>query len=200
MTYKEYISQFEIHYDSSVKSLRKRGFHVHHVKPLCIGGTDADGLVVLTREQHIEAHKLLFLENIENQKLYSSYIGVMNYAKKDIGKENSMRLKGKSHPNYRKTKYHWITDGALSKLIPEEEPIPEGWRLGRHSTIIPWNKGKKGIYSQKTLNEIREARMKQTNLNPYGQKGKHWYTDGYKNVTAYQSPGPDWRLGRTMTN
>ena len=68
MTYKEFIDNI----------LETRGRHgcgekyheTHHIIPKCMGGTnDADNLVDLFAREHFEAHRLLALENPENEKL-----------------------------------------------------------------------------------------------------------------------------------
>jgi len=38
----------------------KAGYERHHLKPKHMGGTDADGVVYLTREEHIQAHRDLY--------------------------------------------------------------------------------------------------------------------------------------------
>jgi len=49
-------------------------------------------------------------------------------AKKKIGEANSKKLKGKNNPSYGK---HWVTDGTISKLIPKDEKLPDGFYKGR---------------------------------------------------------------------
>ena len=42
----------------------------HHIIPKCMGGTnDKDNLIDLYAREHFEAHRLLALENPENEKL-----------------------------------------------------------------------------------------------------------------------------------
>lgn len=68
MTYKEFIDNI----------LQTRGrfncgeeYHErHHIIPKCLGGTnDEDNLIDLFAREHFEAHRLLALENLDNEKL-----------------------------------------------------------------------------------------------------------------------------------
>ena len=42
---------------------KKKGFHRHHIVPKHMGGTDADGVVYLTKEEHADAHWRLYCEH-----------------------------------------------------------------------------------------------------------------------------------------
>lgn len=58
----------------------------HHIKPRCMGGTDEDeNLVDLFAREHFEAHRLLALENPDNEKLVYAW-GCMAFFKDKYGK------------------------------------------------------------------------------------------------------------------
>lgn len=48
--------------------------------------------------------------------------------KKKIGEKNSLKQKGSANSQYNT---RWITNGIESKKIKKEDPIPDGWKLGR---------------------------------------------------------------------
>jgi hypothetical protein len=49
--------------------------------------------------------------------------------KQKIGKANSKHQSGKGNSQYGSM---WITDGKTNKKIKKNEPIPKGWKRGRH--------------------------------------------------------------------
>ena len=185
MTYNEFIQQHEIHYGKTVYQVRKKGFQVHHVVPKCIGGTDNDGLVLLTPEEHIEAHRLFYLENTNLVPAKMAYQGTKAIVSQP--KENSRRNLGNNYSKNRRIHYRWITNGSESKLFDRSKELPEGWHCGRHNQKA-WNKGKTGIYSEETIEKIRQARFRQLNVNTTANIGKHWFTNGKENILSFSCP------------
>jgi len=83
---------------------------------------------------------------------------------------------------FRSIKRKWCNNGEKNKLIPIDQPIPEGWRLGMYRTEEdieriksifsntrknkePWNKGKKGlqkmsIETRKKMSESQKKRIR----------------------------------------
>lgn len=65
-------------YENYINSIRLskpnnyfKGAQLHHILPRCMGGTDnSDNLIYLTYEEHLEAHRILMLENEGNYPLY----------------------------------------------------------------------------------------------------------------------------------
>ena len=98
---------------------RKKGYDRHHIKPKYTGGTAADGIVYVTREEHAELHLQLFLENGDyrdgmavNLILERNVIDISgennpnwgnptNYKMSEERKrKQSERMKGKNNPFY----------------------------------------------------------------------------------------------------
>ena len=93
--------------------------HLHHLRPKHRGGTDADGLVEVTLNQHIMFH---FCEwklwgHIEDKLAYKGLSG------KDEEREEILREMSRNR--------FWVTNGTDSKLLNGGEDIPEGWYRGR---------------------------------------------------------------------
>lgn len=80
---------------------------------------------------------------------------------------------------FRSIKRKWCTNGEKNKLIPVDQSIPDGWRLGMYRTEedikkiterlvnsnknrTPWNKGKKGLQKMniETRNKMSESQKK----------------------------------------
>lgn len=117
----------------------------HHILPKCMGGTDGkDNLIDLFAREHFEAHRLLALENPENEKLVYAW-HLMSFRKnKDrvthivtaeeyeeareifsITKSNAMR--GENNPNYGKhhsdeTKQK-ISKANKGKCVGDKNPM-----------------------------------------------------------------------------
>jgi len=69
MTYKEFIESLK---DKPIEVSRTEPLFLerHHILPVCMGGTDDDtNLILLRPEEHYIAHKLLVIENVDNQKI-----------------------------------------------------------------------------------------------------------------------------------
>lgn len=55
----------------------------------------------------------------------------------------------------------------------------------------PWNKGKKMIYSEETLQKMRDKKL--------GLMCTYkWWNNGFINTRAENSPGPEWKLGKRV--
>lgn len=55
------------------------GFEIHHIVPRCMGGkNNSDNLVLLTVQEHLIAHTLLFRENPSNKKLLTALYHMSN--------------------------------------------------------------------------------------------------------------------------
>lgn len=76
--YNEFINQLVVkngkpQYDFSHKRMNRiEGFHIHHIVPTSLGGTDeSSNLVYVTTEEHITAHRLL--SNYAGPKMVLAY-------------------------------------------------------------------------------------------------------------------------------
>ena len=69
MNYQEFISN--IINTRGLNGLHKPQYYeTHHIKPRCLGGSDEfSNKIRLTAQEHYEAHRLLALENPDNEKL-----------------------------------------------------------------------------------------------------------------------------------
>lgn len=65
--------------------------HIHHIWPKCIGGKDIDSnKVALTYKQHLEAHKTLADNNLDQPKLLQA-VGILSHGFADLTEEERKR-------------------------------------------------------------------------------------------------------------
>lgn len=164
---------------------------VHHIIPKSEGGGDeAVNLVRLTAREHYVCH-LLCAKIYNDAKMYGALI--------------YMQCKTKTH------KRDFKFNSRLYAKMREE--------FGRkQSSRIPWNKGKRGIYSKETLKKMGEKhklrtgekngfygkhhtdearkRISEANLGNTRFLGYHWWNNGKINKFAKECPGPGWQCGR----
>ena len=120
----------------------------HHIAPKCMGGTnDEENLIDLYAREHFEAHRLLALENPENDSIVFAWT-CMAFAKngfqeryeltseeyEDAKIALSKRNTGKNNPMYGKTHSQDTKDKISNKLkdaykYPENNPM-----YGKHHT------------------------------------------------------------------
>ena len=149
----------------------------HHIVPKCMGGTnDEDNLIDLYAKEHFEAHRLLALENPENDSLiYAWWMMAHMKTNKQVRYEVtaeeyeksrrayadlcSKRYSGKGNPRYgqhcsEETRKK-IGEAAKGRIVSEEtrRKMSES-----HKGISTWNKGVKGLkHSEETKKKIGEA-------------------------------------------
>ena len=139
----------------------------HHVKPVCMGGSDSkENLVDLYPEEHFVAHALLLKIYKETKYRYALATAVNNmcfgskkhkrisrrlygWLKRELSLALSYANSGKKNPMFGK---RWITNGIVNNLIPGEVQIlPEGFRYG-----------KSNVHSSEVRKRISEARKGST--------------------------------------
>jgi hypothetical protein len=111
----------------------------HHVIPRCMGGADnEDNIVKLTPEEHYLAHQLLL-------KLHPSHGGLAKAAhmmctgrptnkyygwvRRKFAEAQSQSIRGHKNPVYGTRLIHNL-DLRVTKRIPKEETLPQGWEEG----------------------------------------------------------------------
>ena len=103
----------------------KKGLHRHHIKPIHSGGTDEDGVVYLTKEEHAEAHWQLYCEHENNGDLWSVNMIMKSNIHDISGEKNPMYgMTGKKNPNYKNR-------GKNSPLYGKKNPAATAYLLGR---------------------------------------------------------------------
>ena len=118
----------------------------HHIVPKCMGGTnDEDNLIDLFAREHFEAHRLLTLENPENDKLAYA-LWCMSHIKGNknqdrymvtpeeyeesrimFSKQHSIQIKGDNHPFY--GRHH---TNETKKRISEFNQGEKNYFYGKH--------------------------------------------------------------------
>ncbi len=127
-------------YNSLIERARNRKLHCyvekHHIKPLCMGGSnDDDNLVELTPEEHYVAHQLLVKMHPNNESLV--YAATMMIAKRPSNKmygwlarkksDAAKKRIGELHNSYGTV---WVTNGQEDRRVKTDQ-IPDGWYRGR---------------------------------------------------------------------
>lgn len=135
---------YKKHYQLLINKGKNRNIsgyvEVHHIIPVCIGGTDdKENLVKLTPEEHYLAHQLLVKIYPCNDKLTRAAIMMIpnrpsnklyGWLKRKFSIAQSVLQTGTNNSQYGRV---WIYSDELmeSTLIDADEPIPNGWKLGR---------------------------------------------------------------------
>ncbi len=157
--------------------------HIHHVLPKHMGGGDEEeNLVVLTVEEHALAHEALW-------KKYGQYGDYLAYR----------MLSGQIAPSEasRLAKLEGCRSGGrANKGIPKKYTPESRARLRTKQRIAhlgqpAWNKGKTGIYSERTLQALRDARKKQ--VSP--MKGRRHTAEAKARISAAKT-GKPWSAAR----
>lgn len=137
----------------------------HHILPRCMSGTnDKENLIDLFAREHFEAHRLLALENPENDHLVYAWWMMAHIDDREVTSEEyeearskfaeiaSLRIKGENHPNYGKP--------AWNRGVP-------AWNKGKH-----WSEE-----TRKKMSEAKRGKYDGENNPMYGvpspNKGKH---------------------------
>jgi len=138
---------YQKHYNRLIERARNRkleGYKErHHIVPRCLGGDDSkENLVDLTPEEHYVAHQLLVRIHPNNGRLVHAalmMVAVGNTSRKNklygwlrrkVSNEAKKRI-GEKNGSYGK---RWVNDGVKSFKIRKDEPLQEGWVVGRMST------------------------------------------------------------------
>lgn len=152
----------------------------HHIIPRCMNGTDdKDNLIDLFAKEHFEAHRLLALENPDNDKLVYAWHSMV-FLKNDFHqryeltpeefeearKAHSLAMSGENNPNYGLTgENHYLygthrTDETKQKI--REKALGENNAFyGKHHTME----------SRKKQSDAQKERFKNPENHP--RYGKH---------------------------
>lgn len=152
----------------------------HHIVPKCMGGTDEkNNLIDLFAREHFEAHRLLALENSDNDKLvyaWHSMAFMQNGSHEryeltpeefeEVKKAHSVAMSGENNPNYGLTgEAHYLygthhTEKTIQKMrelkYGENNPF-----YGKHHTDD----------SRKKMSDAQKLRFKNPENHP--MYGKH---------------------------
>lgn len=133
-------------------------YHKHHIIPRHMGGTDEPAnLVILTVEEHAEAHRILYEKHglIQDKLAWQGLTGMIS--KQDLIKElMSHNSSGKSNPMYGRSaiteqNLKWYTDGTKTIYVPEGT-APDNFYPGRKlgNRISPSEETKRKISAANT--------------------------------------------------
>jgi len=139
---------YQSHYNRLIGRARMRSLsgygEKHHILPRCMGGDDSDGnLVTLTAREHFIAHLLLV-------KIYGNDFRLIKAAAMMCMGQDQRKMNNKLYGKFRElwraamsdsqtgqgnsqwgTKWIYSDTLKLSRKIPKEQDIPNGWNLGR---------------------------------------------------------------------
>lgn len=145
----------------------------HHIVPKSCGGKDLqDNLIKLTIQEHYEAHKLLaqiYATGKEHRSMvYSCHliahskgvalndeevVALRSEYRKSISGENNP-MKGKHMPESARKK---LSDYHKGKPLPESVRKKISKANKGRKTGKSWNRGKKNVYSEDTLERMSKA-------------------------------------------
>jgi hypothetical protein len=161
----------------------------HHTFPKSIFGKN-NRVVVLTAREHYVAHALL-------EKIFIKRYGLYGYYTKKMIHAHCMMKSGNYYNSYlyefariRRSVIMEKNDFRVGKKHNEntKEKIKEK-ALARNINLAG---EKNGMFGKKHTLESKK-KMSEANNN----KGRRWWTNGVDNTMSKQSPGENWRIGRT---
>jgi hypothetical protein len=146
----------------------------HHIQPKCLGGgNEKENLVLLTAREHYIVHKLL-IYIFPNNRGISLAFHYMTFTRKNIklssrdyklarehcnsitiSKETREKLSKANKGKPSKKKGIPLSKETRKKLSKVAKGKPRYDLRGRD----PWNKGKTGIYSKKTIEKMSLAKL-----------------------------------------
>ena len=119
----------------------------HHIIPKCLGGSNEDSnLVWLYAQEHYYAHKLLALENPDNQGLQYAWWMMSHQNNYFVTQEEYSEVRRRFSEIHSNREVSSETREKLSKLHKGKHLGPDHWNYGRHR-------------SQKTKEQISQSRM-----------------------------------------
>ena len=192
---KNYRKVYKVHYGPIPVDQQGRRYHIHH-----IDGNRSNNHYTNLQAVSIDEHYQIHFD----QQDWNACIKLLGQMGRDPAEISALARKlSKEHgwtPPSQKGKKYW-TNGQ-SNTMSFDCP-GKGWRPGK--TLFC----DKSLLKQK-MSSIKKAEMtlekrallRQRSLDnksrPPNQTGKKRWTNGVKNIMAFECPGIEWRPGRTM--
>lgn len=165
-------------------------YEEHHIVPKCLGGSNKKiNLVLLTAKEHFLCHWLLckMVDDINSrQKLYHAFSSFLR----------STKIQSRIYTS----KQYEIARMYASRAMTMQTETKKKERLKKSSEtkkrmfasgeLIPWNKGKTGVYSDETLSKMgKYERDEKWRLNASESARKQFIENGHpsKGKTGYLS-------------
>ena len=139
---------------------RKRGYERHHIIPKHMGGTDADGVVYLTQEEHAEAHRILYeqLGHWQDKLAWQGLAGL-------IGKDELLQeiYKNRKRPVITEEHKQILRERMINRVVSEEtrQKLSDYW------------KGKPNPQMKSLNQEKRHCKVCNKTMNPGNFKRYH---------------------------
>ena len=132
-----YLHHYNLLIERAKHRVLKEYTETHHIVPRCIGGTDElTNLVELTPEEHYLAHQLLIKIYPSNEKLV--YAAVMMIPSRPSNKLYGWLrrryvtiCKQRTGTNNNSFGTVWVNNGTSAFRINKDDPMEEGWKVGR---------------------------------------------------------------------
>jgi|MDTC01.1.fsa_nt_gb hypothetical protein len=161
---------------------RKRGYERHHIIPKHMGGTDADGVVYLTQEEHAEAHRLLYAEHNKLQDKWAVNI---------IMEENIYEQCGENNPMWRVKVSEEVKEKQRQAMLKIWQTTRKGWKQTEEAKKNLSEKAKERFVNKenhpmygKSLSEETKKKISE------GNTGKK-HTEETKKLMSKQRSGPN---------
>ncbi len=166
---------------------RKKGngtyYESHHIRPKCLGGSDKEyNRVLLTAREHFVCHKLLTKIYPNNYHIELAFVTMalyistthqriklssrdFQYARELQVIANAEAKRGNKNRLGKKHKHPESAKKRISEYTKAHTP-----KFAFKKGCIPWNKGKKNIYSDETKKKMGEKNVGKTLSNEHKEK------------------------------
>ena len=141
----------------------------HHIKPKCMDGTnEEDNLIDLFAREHFEAHRLLALENPENEKVVYAWWMMSHGAKREY--QDRYIVTPEEYEEAKKILHNIPKSEKTRKKISLAQMGEKNHRYGKHHTtefrihLSNVLKGEKNPFYGQTHNEETKQKMRNRNI------------------------------------
>lgn len=192
--YQEYINRI-LFFRDNVKD-EDNYQEIHHIVPRCMGGNDEyDNLIYLYAQEHYYAHKLLALENPENNSLQCAWLAVSGWKNKNH--QNEIKLTPEEYEQARLKvsnimKNREITEETKRKISENHADISgeKNPMYGKHHTEETKEKLRQKNLGKKLTQEHKDKISKSSKGRIISEETKkkmgenHWDCSGGKHPKA----------------
>jgi probable mobile endonuclease D len=144
---KSNIEKAKTTYTDLIEQSRSRGldksslsgyYEIHHIEPRCLGGNnESSNLVLLTYKEHIIAHLLLHVINLDNKELFLSFSLMIQLKPQEGFRVNLDMLESlkNSRSKFMKGNYNPMKNPEVSRKVSQKKKGMVSTFKGKHHSL-----------------------------------------------------------------